>query len=225
LLWRGPGMDWQPLPSGDLVRKAGAVKTVWKSDLLGNWSASKFKDGKLVNQADSAAGSLAMPDGVQIIIDPTEGKVLRLDHSPTIKLDPTGILANELTLVLRFRSDKDASLFRYGYAHTGIFANIGGGNVSAAGGGLWNVAASKGEKLRDGKWHTAAFTFGGDPIREIKVYLDGELQGEGRSKAPCVTDNLELLKDFTGDFSGIRIYNRILTPEEIKGLEFTKGKP
>mgnify|MGYP000234544714 CR=1 FL=1 len=216
LLWKGPGMDWQPLPPGDLLRKAGVLKTVWKGDLLGDWSASKFKEGKLVNKADSVAGSLPMPDGVQILTDPTEGKVLRLDHSPMIKLDPTGILANELTVVIRFRSDKDASLFRYGYANKGIFANISGGNVSAAGGGHWTVAMSQGEKLRDGNWHTAAFTFGGSPIREIKVYLDGELQGEGRSQAPCVTDNMELLKDFTGDLSGIRIYNRILERDEIK---------
>ena len=218
LLWKGPGMDWQPLPSGDLLRMSGVVKTVWKGDLLGNWSASRFKKGQLLNQADSVAGSLPMPDGVQIITDPSEGKVLRLDHSPVIKLDPTGILANELTVIIRFRSDKDASLFRYGYANKGIFANIGGGDVSAAGGGHWTLAMSRGEKLRDGKWHTAAFTFGGSPIREIKVYLDGELQMGGRSDAPCVTDNLELLKDFTGDLSGIRIYNRILTPEEIKTL-------
>jgi hypothetical protein len=218
LLWKGPGMEWQPLPSGDLVRKSGVVKTVWKGDLLGDWRASAFKDGKLPNKAESVAGALPLPDGVQVIQDPAEGKVLRLDHSPMIKLDPTGILANELTVVIRFKSDKDASLFRYGYAHFGIFANIGGGNVSSAGGGQFTVASSKGEKLRDGKWHTAAFTFGGSPVRMIKVYLDGELQGEGRSKAPCLTDNLELLKEFTGDLSRISLYNRILTPQEIKSL-------
>ncbi len=225
LLWKGPGMDWQPLPSGDLVRSEGAVKVVRKGDLLGDWRASKFKEGKLVNLADSVAGPLPMPDGVQVVTDPAEGKVLRLDHAPMVKLDPTGILANELTVVIRFRSDKDASLFRYGYAHFGVFANIGGGNVSAAGGGLFRVASSKGEKLRDGIWHTAAFTFGGSPVRGIKVYLDGELQGEGRSKAPCLTDNLEFLKDFTGDLSFIRLYNRILTEEEIKGMGSRKSKP
>jgi PA14 domain/Chitobiase/beta-hexosaminidase C-terminal domain/Concanavalin A-like lectin/glucanases superfamily/Heparinase II/III-like protein len=225
LLWKGPGMDWQPVPAADLLRKAGAVKTIRQGDLLGDWRASKFKGGKLVNQADSVAGPIPMPDGVQLVADPAEGNVLRLDHSPVIRLDPTGILANELTVVIRFKSDKDASLFRYGYAHFGIFANIAGGNVSAAGGGLFNVAASKGEKLRDGKWHTAAFTFGGSPVRGIKVYLDGELQGEGRSKSPCLTDNLELLKDFTGDLSFIRLYNRILTEEEIRATDPGKRNP
>ena len=37
-----------------------------------------------------------------------------------IRLTPSGILANELTTSFRLKSNTNATLFRYGYAHTGV---------------------------------------------------------------------------------------------------------
>jgi hypothetical protein len=216
--WKGPGMDWQPLSIRDLARKDETVKPVRQGDFLGHWSAAKIEKNQMLNLAGEAAGVLALPDGTKVIDDPEVGKALQLDQSSMIRLQPTGILANELTLSFRIKSDEKAILVRYGYAHFGIYANLGGGNVQGGGGGVFSTASSKGEKLKDGKWHTATITYGGQPQRKIQVYLDGVFQAEMKSKAPCLTDNLEFLKDFTGLLSEIRMYNRVLTPGEIAAL-------
>ncbi len=222
LRWRGPGMNWQPVVAADFFRKDEAVKTVRQGDLLGHWSASRIKNQQMPNLAGGGAGPLNIPEGTPVVNDPEVGKALRFEDAGMIRLAPTGILSNELTVSLRLKGEKNASLFRYGYAHTGIFADIRNGDLLTGGGRIFVVAQTKGEKLKDGKWHTATFTFGGDPVRKIQIYLDGEFQAEGRSLAPCLTDNLEFLKDFTGELAEIRLYNRILTPEEIAALSSKK---
>lgn len=222
LRWRGPGMDWQPVVAADLVRKNETVKTVRQRDLLGHWSAARIKDNQMPNLADGGAGALKIPEGTPVVEDKEVGKALRFEDAGMIRLSPTGILSNELTVSLRFKGEKNASLFRYGYAHTGVFADIRNGDLLTGGGRVFVVAQTKGGKLKDGKWHTATFTFGGDPVRKIQIYLDGEFQAEGRSPSPCLTDNLEFLKDFTGEVAEIRLYNRILSPEEIAALSSKK---
>ena len=64
-------------------------------------------------------------------------------------------------------------------------------------------------------------TFGGKPIRQIETWIDGVKQGSGRSKAPCVTKQLDMLAGFTGQVAEIRLYNRLLSPPEINAL--TRG--
>lgn len=216
--WRGPGMDWQPVVPADLARKNESVKTVWKGDLIGHWSASHIKGNEMPNLAGGTAGSLKIPDGIPVVDDPTVGKALRFENAGMIRLEPTGILSNNLTVSIRFRGEKNATLFRHGYAHTGIFANIRNGDLLAGGGRVFVAAQTKDGKLKDNQWHTATFTFGGEPVRMIRIYLDGKFESEGRSKAPCLTDNLEFLKEFTGDLAEIWIHNRILEPAEIEAL-------
>jgi hypothetical protein len=218
LRWRGPGMAWQPVLAADLFRKDEPVKTVRQADFLGHWSAARIKDHVMPNLADGGAAPLKIPEGTPVVDDPEVGKALRFEDAGMIRLERTGILANELTVSLRLKGEKNASLFRYGYAHTGIFADLRNGDLLTGGGRIFVVAQTKGGKLKDGKWHTATFTFGGDPVRKIQIYLDGALQAEGRSPAPCLTDNLEFLKDFTGELAEIRLYNRILSAEEIAAL-------
>ncbi|MDX6765197.1 MAG: PA14 domain-containing protein [Candidatus Methylacidiphilales bacterium] len=225
VLWRGPGMDWQSIASRDLFRRQETVKVIRQGDFLGYWSAGKIENNRLVNLSGGAAGSLALPDGTLVVDDPETGKALRLENSSIIRLQPTGILANELTVSFRLKAVKNAVLFRYGYAHFGVFANINNGDVLGGGGGVHSAYSTKGGKLKDDKWHTATFTYGGIPLRKIQVYLDGRFEGEGRSKSPCLTDNLEFLNDFTGDVAEIRLYNRILSPEEIKDLVGKTPKP
>ena len=53
--------------------------------------------------------------------------------------------------------------------------------------------------------------------------MDGVSVGAGRSKAPCITNELEFLGGFTGEVAEIRMYNRILAPDEISAL--AKNKP
>lgn len=220
--WKGPGMDWQPIVSGDLVRKDEAVKAVRQGHFLGHWSAKKIENNQLINLAGGVAGTLALPDGTQIIDDPEVGKALRLEQSSMIRLEPTGILANELTVSFRLKSIQDCNLFRYGYAHFGVFADITNkGDILGSGGGVFSAARTKNTPLKDGLWHTVTFTYGGKPIRMVQVYLDGKFQVEGRSKAPCLTDNLEFLKGFTGELAEVRLYNSILTADEIASLSKT----
>ena len=217
--WQGPGMAMQVVSPEDLFRKDEKITTTHRHDLLGKWSAAGF-DGKILsNSVKAAAADLTLPEGTRVVDDAQVGKALALDHSSMVKLSPTGILNNELTISFLIKSDQDCTLFRYGYAHTGVFAGIKGGDFYAGGGRVWSAAQSKGGLLKDGAWHRVTATFGGKPVRQIRVYVDGILQGEGRSSSPCLTNELELLQGFTGQLSEIRLYNRILSPEEIAALE------
>jgi hypothetical protein len=216
--WRGPGSDWQPLLAPDLARTAGDVIPRHEHDLIGHWSATAVEGTTLRNRVADAAGDLVLPEGTRVVDDPKVGRALALEHSSTVHLTRTGILNNALTVVFRFKGDADATLVRYGYAHTGIFAGIRNGDVFAGGGRVYTAAQTQGSPLRDGAWHDVAVTFGGSPVRQIRVFLDGKLQSEGRSSAPCLTDNLEFLQGFTGLLSEIRLYNRVLDDSEIAAL-------
>jgi len=151
--------------------------------------------------------------------------VLAFDHSSMIRLERTGILNNELTVSFLIKSDQGCTLFRYGYAHTGVFAGISrSGDFYAGGGRVWNAAQTTGGPLKDGHWHRVTATYGGNPVRSIRVYLDGILQGEGRNPAPCLTSELEFLQGFTGLLSEIRLYHRVLSPTEIASMA-SKPRP
>jgi hypothetical protein len=222
LTWQGPGMARQAVTSEELFRKAEKIAAAHQHDLLGVWSAASF-DGKVLrNSVNDAAGDLTLPEGTRLVDDPVVGKALALDHSSMIKLDRTAILNNELTVSFRIKSDQDSTLFRYGYAHTGAFAGIQDGDLFAGGGRVWSAAKTHDGALKDGRWHTLTATYGGSPIRTIRVYLDGKLEGEGRSPCPCLTNELELLQGFTGHLAEIRLYHRILSPQEIANLEISR---
>jgi hypothetical protein len=207
----------QTVTSDDVFRKAETIPTTHNHDLLGRWSAADF-DGKLIANSAKGAAELTLPEGTRVVDDPEVGKALALDHSAMVKLSPTGILNNELTVSFLIKSDQDCTLFRYGYAHTGVFAGIKGGDFYAGGGRVWSVAQSKGGALKDGAWHRVTATYGGKPVRQIRVYVDGVLQGGGRSSAPCLTNELEFLQDFTGLLSDIRLYHRVLDHTEISNI-------
>jgi hypothetical protein len=215
--WQGPGMARQTVTSEDLFRKEEKIATTRRHDLLGEWSAASF-DGKVLrNSVKEGAADLKLPEGTQLVDDPEVGKALALDHSSMIKLDRTAILNNELTVSFLIKSDQDCTLFRYGYANTGVFGGIKGGDFFAGGGRVWSAAKTTGGALKDEKWHRVTATYGGSPIRTIRVYLDGKLQGEGRSTCPCLTNELEFLQGFTGLLAEIRVHHRILSPQEIAG--------
>lgn len=91
----------------------------------------------------------------------------------------------------------------------------------------------RGQRANDGRWHHFAFSRTGS---SIELYLDGVSQGTGtgRSVAGPITTDLRALgserlwiqlKDmqwgnpyYTGGIDEVRVYNRVLTAEEIKGL-------
>lgn len=218
LTWQGPGMARQAVTGENLFRKAEEIVTTHQHDLLGAWSADAFNGRTIANPIKDAASDLTLPEGTRLVNDPEVGKVLALDHSSMIKLDRTGILNNELTVSFLIKGDQDCTLFRYGYAHTGVFAGLKGGDFYAGGGRVWAAAQTKGGALKDGRWHRVTATYGGSPIRTIRVYLDGKPQGEGRSPCPCLTHELELLQGFTGQLAEIRLFHRILSPQEVAAL-------
>lgn len=216
--WRGPGSDWQPLLGPDLARPAGVITPSHERDLLGHWTAATLEGTTLRNQISEAAGDLVLPEGTRVVDDPVVGRAIALEHSALVHLSRTGILNNAVTVVFRLKGDADCTLVRYGYAHTGIFAGIRNGDVFAGGGRVHNAASTRNSPLRDGAWHHVAVTFGGSPVRQIRVFLDGKLQAEGRSLAPCLTNNLEFLQGFTGSLAEIRLYHRVLDAAEIADL-------
>ena len=110
-------------------------------------------------------------------------------------------------------------MMRYGYAHTGIFMNFGkDGSINASGGRVYRAAQTDAGTLSDGKWHQVTATYGGSPFRVIETWVDGVKQASGRSSAPCLTKELELLQGFTGDLAEIRLYNRVLSADDIGAL-------
>ena len=208
---------------GTVVGGEAAVRLVAKplpeQRLVGVWSAGRAAGNTLKNGVPDAAGDLVLPDGTTLADDPTEGKFLRFEHAPKVMLTPTAILSNELTLSFRLRTSRDGALVHYGYAHFGIFLNVGkGGSVNGGGGGSWRAGGTKDGVLNDGRWHQVTATFGGTPFREIVVWVDGVRHEAGRSSSPCLTKELGFLQGFTGDLAEIRMYNRILDPAEIVSL-------
>jgi hypothetical protein len=128
------------------------------------------------------------------------------------------ILNNELTLAFWIMPAGHGTLVRHGYAHYGFFAGMAGnGGVDAGGGGEWHVASTN-DNLVDSKWHNVAITIGGEPFREIRLYVDGVMKGSGKSKAPCLTQSLEFFDGYNGILSEIRLYNRVLDADEISAL-------
>ena len=190
-----------------------------EQDLIGHWTAEHYSNSILLNAVVGRASNLILPDGTQVVKDDQRGTAIQLDHSSKVMCNPTGILNNELTLTAWVKTNKDCVLMRYGYAHTGVFAGINNsGEFYAGGGRVWTAAKSQPKSISDDQWHLVAATYGGQPLREIRVFLDGRDQGSGRSSAPCLTSELELLAGFTGLLSELRIYNRILNPDEIATL-------
>jgi hypothetical protein len=187
--------------------------------LLGVWSAARLNGRTLANGVAGAAADLVLPEGTATSQDPARGPVLNLDHSSIIRLAPTAILDNDLTVAVWVNTKDACTLLRYGYAHTGVFIDIGkDGGINASGGRVWNAAKTKGGLLNDGAWHHVAATYGGGPIRQITVYVDGRQVASGRSPAPCLTNELELLAGYTGLLGEYRLYNRVLAPDEIAVL-------
>jgi hypothetical protein len=187
--------------------------------LLGIWSASKTSPNAIINQITGKAGDLPLVEGTEIQDDPEQGKIFVLDHSSPIVLSHPAILENHLTLVFRIQPSSPGSLISETYGPKGIFADINSGmGLHSGGGGSYNVASSSPNVMGDGKWHTVAVTFGGTPTRGISLYIDGKEVASGRSPVPCLQPQLTLLPGYSGKISEIRIYNRILNPEEILSL-------
>ena len=195
------------------------ASTAPTTGLIGCWSSTHVEGSTLRNEVLNQAADLRLPDGTRQVEDPVQGKVLEFEHSSKVMLDKTAILANELTMAFRVKTSSEGMLVRYGYAHFGIFLGVSkNGDLSPGGGGAWHAGESKGGLLNDGKWHEVVATFGGQPIRQIETWIDGVKRGSGRSKAPCVTKELEFLQGFTGQLAEIRMYNRLLSPSEISTL-------
>ncbi len=187
--------------------------------LLGVWSASKTSSNAIVNQIEGKAGDLPIPVGTVIQDDPEQGKVFVLDHSAPIILSHPAILENQLTLVFRIQPTGPGSLIKETYGPKGLFADVTKElGLHAGGGGSYNVVQSEPNILGNKAWHTVTATFGGKPVRSIALYLDGKEVGSGKTPVPCLQPQLTLLPGFNGKLSEIRLYNRILTPDEIKAL-------
>ena len=187
--------------------------------LLGVWSASKTSSNAIVNQIEGKADDLPIPVGTVIQDDPDQGKVFVLDHSAPISLSHPAILENQLTMVFRIQPMGPGNLIKETYGPKGLFADVTKElGLHAGGGGSYNVVQSEPNLLGDKSWHTVTATFGGKPVRSIALYLDGKEVGSGKTPVPCLQPQLTLLPGFNGKLSEIRLYNRILTPDEIKAL-------
>ena len=209
--------DGKPVGAETTVRFTASP--VPELGLLGVWSADRFVGSTLANRLKGLAGDLVLPDGTAVVDDADQGKVLRLNHSSKVMLIPPAILANEVTIAFRVKTTEDATMMRYGYAHTGIFMNFGkDGSINSSGGRVYRAAQTDPGVLSNGTWHQVTATYGGSPFRVIETWVDGVKLASGRSSAPCLTKELELLQGFTGDLAEIRLYNRVLSADDIGAL-------
>ena len=207
----------KPVGGEEVIRLA--VSPVPADSLIGWWSADRL-DGAVMKNGVAKAADLALPEGTVAIDDPEQGKVLKLDHAGKVILTRSAILANELTVSFRIKPEGEGTLVRYGYAHHGIFMNLGPkGSCTASGGGEFRAAQAQPGTLDDGRWHQVTATFGGSPFRAITLWIDGKPIASGRSKAPCVTNELEFFQGVSGLIAEVRLYNRILAADEIAALK------
>jgi hypothetical protein len=210
-------------PIGDPTNVSFTISKLPTAGLLGIWSAADLKDNALPNQVKGQAGDLPVPAGLTTQDDPQQGKVIALEQSPKLLLEDPPILQNELTLCFRVKPEgRVGTLVHHGYAHFGFFLEIGaGGGMRGGGGGEWNVVGAPDHSAELDQWHNIALAIGGSPVRTMQVWVDGKLVGSGKTKAPCLTKELEFLDGFTGQLAEIRMYNRVLSADEIAALAKT----
>jgi len=93
--------------------------------------------------------------------------------------------------------------------------------------------------VNDNQWHHIVFTWTGDTSTDgAKIYIDGQLTASGTSEADDtgVRDGNDLIGKLDGAWGGddlfffhgiideVRIYNRALSPEEIR-YHYNRGRP
>ncbi|RLI83846.1 hypothetical protein DRP04_00005, partial [Archaeoglobales archaeon] len=167
-------------------------------------------EGAVAGKAMSFDGS---NDYVKVPDSPSFDFSSGVTVSAWVKTERTGISQNIVTRVGEITLRMDV----YGNAIFSI--NDGTG---------WKEANS-GEKLTDGKWHFVTGTY--DNL-EVKIYVDGELKTT-YSYTTTIQDTVNPILIGSGSGSAyteaviddVRIYNRALSPEEIKALYLlTKNK-
>lgn len=153
------------------------------------------------------------PGGVDINMTRGPGRVpLKLQQLPM--LDPA------FSVGLWFRSDTGngmlfgkQGLTAYGKRYRTVSLQIADGTLRATPGIV------QGGEVKTGVWHHAVLTATPD---RLVLYLDGKAVAEAPGTPDLATDALDFLPDHAGALSGLRVYNRELSAEDVS--EWFRGE-
>ena len=121
---------------------------------------------------------------------------------------------NAITVGVWFLSDKaNGKLFgkdgynAFGKSYKTVSCTLQNGQLRAGPGHIG------GGKIKPGAWQHVVLT--GDE-NELVLYLNGERIAAGPGTPTLTTDALDLFSDHSGVVDGVRIYNRVLSPEDVR---------
>lgn len=125
---------------------------------------------------------------------------------------------NALTVGVWFQSktangsimSKDG-LTPFGKRHKAPSLRLNNGQLQAA--AAPGLAQTPGGKIAADIWHQVVLTAG---TRSLCLYLDGKLVGQGEGSTTLATDSFDFFANHPALVGEIRIYNRVLTPEDIR---------
>jgi hypothetical protein len=170
-----------------------------KVDLGGHATLAVHRQGKLLGSKAAVDINVARPTG-------TAG----------LKLSGLKMRDNAITVGIWFKSDTaDGQLFgkdgltAFGKRYRTASSSLVKGRVVGVPGGL------SGGEVRAGEWTHVTLTAN---AKESRLYLNGSEVSRGQGSASLLTDALDFFSSHPAEIFEVRIYDRVLGPEDIRRL-------
>lgn len=179
-----------------------------------NPSATIAKDGSLAVNRDSSAAASDLDVNVH-----------RGSNRAGVTLSGMKMRDNAVTVGIWFRSEKgDGQLFgkdgrnAFGKAYRTVSASLRNGSVIAMPGQI------SGGKVAKGEWTHVVLTVDG---RESRLYVNGEEVARGGGGPALATDSLDVLVNHPASLGEVRVFERVLAPEDVRAWfrQLTPDRP
>ena len=188
--------------------KAGAT-TLDKASTIWIAPGAVAEDGK--NGRSIAVHRASAGDGLKpgLDVNVSRGPILA-----GLKVSGLRMRANAITVGVRFKSDTaDGKLFgkdgynTFGKSYRTVSCSLQKGRLKASPGKI------SGGQVKPGEWNQVVLTADASASR---LYLNGKLVGQGEGSQTLVTDALDFFSNHPAAIDEIRIYERVLTDEDIR---------
>jgi hypothetical protein len=188
--------------------KAGATtldkaSTIW---IAPGAVAEDRKNGRSIAVHRASAGDGLKP-GLDVNV--SRGPILA-----GLKVSGLRMRDNAITVGVRFKSDTaDGKLFgkdgynTFGKSYRTVSCSLQKGRLQASPGKI------SGGQVKPGEWNQVVLTADASAAR---LYLNGKLVGQGEGSQTLVTDALDFFSNHPAAIDEIRIYERVLTDEDIR---------
>jgi putative heme-binding domain-containing protein len=165
--------------------------------------------------------------------DPSSSRPLQFDGATYLEIadaDSLDMMNQDFSILARIKTEADGSIFSLSDGGTSWVPN--GQSFFIRGGRLgfdigWVGEVSGQSKVNDGQWHTVALTWE-QATQQVRLYLDGKLDGEGKLAAKAdpsrkvvrigfTSPNFPLPESFfQGEISQVRFYQSCLADAELE---------